>query len=397
MVVIAACSSSGSSEGCTKNSECPENAPLCNLETGKCEAYTTEITDDANDNDDKTDSDSTVTDENTSDIEANDTEPADTEPTDVADDLCSEVGTTRIGSEPCGSTGQGKLYQECGEDRIWHYTDKCSDNSDEEEKPDTDPSEPTTDDDIECQNSSDCSAAFPVCNKETHLCEEYSNCTIQSSDPCYTVCSEGNDEYLAWLNGTLVNKKCRNNTCTMSGKKVGVEPDTCEQYTTPPESCNPETSATLCSPNGGSVWKCDSDSFEYYADSCEAGDHCVQCQNRAGCIPNENCTKDSAMSCNSVCNAEGDGFYIWDDNSEALKFHICTKNDCIHICGTAQCKLGTGYSTGDTCEENSFKYCTTDGAFAFTCKEGHIVQKTCKNNDCIYDAEKNEITSCTAE
>ena len=56
-------------------------------------------------------------------------EPNDTEHGDVSDMLClkSEAGTTIIGSEPCGSTGEGRLYMECGEDGIWHYTDKCSD------------------------------------------------------------------------------------------------------------------------------------------------------------------------------------------------------------------------------------------------------------------------------
>lgn len=334
--------------------------------------------------DDETGPDETVTDE--------DTDDPDTEPANVADDLCSEAGATRIGDEPCGSTGHGKLYQECGEDGIWHYTDKCSDNSNEEEKPDTD--EPVSDDDGDTQDDTD-----PVDNdadNDSAVQEEYSDCTINSSEPCYTVCSEGNDGYFAWLNGTLVNRKCKDNSCTVSGKKVGVEPDTCEQYSVPPESCNPETSATLCAPDGGSVWKCDSDSFEYYADSCGTGDHCVQCQNRAGCIPVENCTGNSTKNCNSVCNAEGDGYYIWDWNTETLMLLICPQKDCIHICGTAECQSGTGYIAGDTCE-SSFKYCTSDGAFAFTCKDGHISQKKCKNSDCVYDPVSGEITSCTAE
>ena len=341
--------------------------------------------------DDETGPDETVTDE--------DTDDPDTEPANVADDLCSEAGATRIGDEPCGSTGEGKLYQECGEDGIWHYTDKCSDNSGEEEKPDTD--EPVSDDDGDPQNDADpvdndSEPADNDADNDSAVQEEYSDCTINSSEPCYTVCSEGNDGYFAWLNGTLVNKKCKDNSCSVSGKEVGVEPDTCEQYSVPPESCDPETSATLCAPDGGSVWKCDSDSFEYYADSCETGDHCVQCQNRAGCLPVENCTGNSTKNCNSVCNAEGDGYYIWDWNTETLMLLICPQKDCIHTCGTAECQSGTGYIAGDTCE-SSFKYCTSDGAFAFTCKDGHISQKKCKNSDCVYDPVSGEITSCTAE
>lgn len=224
----------------------------------------------------------------------------------------------------------------------------------------------------------------------------YSDCTISSTEPCYTVCSEEKDEYLVWLNGTLVNKKCKENSCLVSGKKIGVEPETCEQYTTPPESCNPETSAMLCSPDGQSVWNCDSITHAYYDEPCGAEAHCVQCQNRASCTPLENCIEDSAKNCNSVCNTEGDGYYMWDVNTEVLIFHACPQNDCIHLCGTAECKSGTGYSAGDFCE-GSFGYCTKNGAFAFTCKDGHVEQKICKNNDCVYNAESNEITSCTAE
>ena len=224
----------------------------------------------------------------------------------------------------------------------------------------------------------------------------YSDCTVNSSEPCYTVCSEEKNGYFAWLNGTLVNKKCKDGSCTVSGKKIGAEPVTCEQYTTPPESCNPETSTMLCSPDGKSVWNCDGITSAYYDEICDAETRCVQCQNRAACTPLENCTADSVKSCNSVCNAESDGYYMWDANSESLLFHVCPQNDCIHLCGTAECNSGTGYGAGDSCE-GSFGYCTKDGALAFTCEDGHIVQKRCKNNDCVYDPETGKITLCTAE
>ena len=88
-------------------------------------------TDTAADTDTATDTDTdTATDTDSNDTDSNtDTgteELTDTESGDVSDDLCSEKGATRIGDEPCGSTGHGKLYQECGEDGIWHYTEKCT-------------------------------------------------------------------------------------------------------------------------------------------------------------------------------------------------------------------------------------------------------------------------------
>ena len=249
-----------------------------------------------------------------------------------------------------------------------------------------------------CQEDEKCiETDVPLCNKTTHLCESYSDCTINSSEPCYTTCSAEKDEYFAWLNGNLKNVKCKDKSCIIKEKKIGTEPDTCVIYSTPPESCNPETSAMLCSPSGTSIWNCDSQDHQYIEESCDAAtEQCVQCQNRAACIPVENCTKDSKKACHSVCNEEGDGYYLWDVNVEIVKLHICPNNDCIHVCGMAECKSGTGYHVGDACD-SSLKYCTVNGAFAFTCESDHVVQKTCKNNDCIYDADKKEITSCTVE
>ena len=257
-----------------------------------------------------------------------------------------------------------------------------------------------------CLSSKDCrickgdemclDSDVPVCNTMKHLCEAYSDCTIHSLEPCYSHCSDDNSEFWGWLNGNLKNLKCRDNSCVVNGRLIGVEPETCEQYSTLPDSCNPESSAMLCSPNGGSIWACDDSSHNYSENVCDPGAHCVQCQKRAGCVPNENCTRTSTQECNSVCNAEGDGSYLWDVNADAVQYHICPQSDCIHVCGTAQCKLGTGYNVGEHCE-GAFKYCSLNGAFAFACEGDQIVQKVCKDNDCIYDSDNNEITSCTVE
>ena len=221
------------------------------------------------------------------------------------------------------------------------------------------------------------------------------DCGIYSSNPCYTACSEEKDAFFAWLNGTLVYQKCRDRSCVVSAQTLGAVPDACDPYDVPPESCDPQTSASLCSPDGREVWTCSDD--RYIREPCDPEtERCVQCQNLAGCLPNENCTEDSTRACNAVCNEEGDGFYLWDANAERVLLHVCPQGDCIHRCGMAECRSGTGYHAGETCDA-SFKYCTRDGAMAFTCEAGLVVQTACANGDCRYDAAQNEITSCTAE
>ena len=443
VIIFTACGSSSAPKICTQNSECPETAPVCNIETGKCEAATTDDNPDAvpgADEDEKNDSGETVTDTDSGDTDSADTDPSENPDNDDSDTTPEQNDEDADDADTVpdnGDSAEDADHQNNDDDDNSMSAECHSNNDCTEEKPrcisETGKCETAAYGKKACQTDADCTDFFyskcnteihectspcgtsndcrickegeqcvdsdvPVCNKTKHLCEAYSDCSVNSAEPCYTTCSGDNDEYFAWLNGELVNKKCKDNTCAVSGKKIGVEPDTCERYTTPPESCNPETSTMLCSPDGQSVWSCDSTDYVYYDYSCDAEtEHCVQCQNKAGCISVENCTKDSTKACNSVCNAEGDGYYLWDNNIGVINLHICPKNDCIHVCGTAECKLGTGYHSGDTCEESSFKYCTADGAFAFTCQDGHINQKICKNNDCVYDANSNEIISCTSE
>lgn len=407
---------------CQSDSDCQSPTPVCRTETGKCEAECM--------SDDDCSADAPKCSQDTGKCEkcSQDDDCPDSAP------VCTDTGKCiKCSSNDDCKNSNAKLCSitsgKCVECLI---NNDCSD-----EKPrciaETSTCETASYGKNECQTDEDCTDSFysvcnteihectspceankdcricreeiekcvetdiPICNKTTHFCETYSDCSVNSSNPCYTKCTDEKDEYYAWINGNLVNKKCKDNSCSVSQTKIGIEPDTCEPYSTPPKSCNPETSATLCSPDGKSVWACDSMTNSYYEQTCDAEtEHCVQCQNLAGCIPFENCTKDSTQECNAVCNEEGDGFYIWDINYQQLMLVICPKSDCISICGTAQCKSAIKIEDNTPCAE-SFKYCSKDGAFAFSCENGKIVKNSCINNDCIYDSENNIITSCTIE
>lgn len=386
-MLITACddstSSSSSAKDCINSGDCSENTSVCNSETGKCEANPPNETK-CSSNDDCKGATAKICNNLTGKcVEC------------LNNNDCTDSEKPRCISETnkCEIPAYGKKSCQNNNDCTDAYYSKCNTNIHECTSP--------------CQTSNDCQICKenekcieidnPVCNPSTRLCESYSNCNMNSSEPCYTTCSSDYDEYYAWLNGNLINQKCRDNSCVVTKKEVGIKPDACDIYSTPPESCNPETSAMLCSPNSKSIWTCDSSTNQYNDQPCDAEtEHCVQCQNRAACLPIENCTNDSKKNCHSVCNDEGDGYYLWDFNTETVKLHICPSKDCIHVCGTAECKSGTGYNDGEHCD-GTFKYCTIDGAFAFTCEENQIIQKACKNNDCVFDSGSNEITSCTVE
>ncbi|MBR4986605.1 MAG: hypothetical protein IKY83_12810 [Proteobacteria bacterium] len=446
LMMVTACDDSDPSKGCKKNSDCSDAEQVCNTHTGKCEAQTSQENKCHSDVDCQSSSETPICNTVTGKCEAqtsqenkcqSDVDCQSTSETPICNKVTGKCEAQTSQENKCHTDGDcptdspkcnedtGKcvaclLNNDCTNDenpRCIHETGKCevltygkktcqtdADCTDSfYSKCNTDIKECTspclTDQNCRiCAENEKClESDVPVCNKMKHLCEAYADCTIESSNPCYTKCSDDNAEYFAWLNGNLINIKCKDNSCAVSEKKIGVEPDSCEIYSTPPESCQPETSAMLCSPNGKSIWSCDSTEHIYIENQCDAEtEHCVQCQNRAGCMPIESCTIDSTKNCNSVCNAEGDGYYLWDFNAEVVYFHACPQNDCIHICGTAECKTGAGFHIGESCED-TLKYCTAKGDFAFTCSDGKVVQKACANSDCVYDSGSNEITSCTAE